>query len=187
MPKVEAYDGAGLLPKTQKNFVADVAAKHGQRLRRFLAARLRNTSDTADLAQEVFLRLLRVERFEDIRRPEAYLLTVASHVVHQHSLRTASAPESVDAFDALLDEHAATDFDPVDRVHLEHRLEALDHALERLSPRTRAVFVLQRRDGYTLDEISTLLGISRSAVKKHLAKALAHCSHQLQEPGRERE
>jgi RNA polymerase sigma factor (sigma-70 family) len=175
-------DGADLLPKTQKNFVAEVAAKHGQRLRRFLAARLRNTSDTADLAQEVFLRLLRVKRFEQIRSPEAYLLTVASHVIHQHSLTSLGTPATLDTFDALLDEHLATDSDPVAQVHLERRLEALDHALARLPLRTRAVFVLQRRDGYTLDEISAQLGISRSAVKKHLAKALAHCSRQIQEP-----
>ena len=171
-----------MVPKTKKSFVADVAAKHGQRLRRFLAARLRNSSDTADLAQEGFLRLLRVERFEQIRSPEAYLLTVASHVIHQHSLTSVSTPATVDAFDALLDEHLATDSDPVARVHLERRLEALDHALARLPSRTRAVFVLQRRDGYTLAEIGAQLGISRSAVKKHLAKALAQCSRQIQEP-----
>jgi RNA polymerase sigma factor (sigma-70 family) len=182
----EKPSGAALLPKTKKNFVADVAAKHGQRLRRFLAARLRNTSDTADLAQEVYLRLLRIEGFEQIRSPEAYLLTVASHVIHQHSLTNVRLPVTSDAFDALLDEQLATDCDPVAQVHLERRLEALDHALARLPPRTRAVFVLQRRDGYTLDEISQLLGISRSAVKKHLAKALAHCSRQIQEPRQEK-
>ncbi|HEY6455013.1 MAG TPA: RNA polymerase sigma factor [Steroidobacteraceae bacterium] len=171
-----------MLSKTQKNFVADVAVKHGQRLRRFLAARLRNTSDTADLAQEVFLRLLRVERFEQIRSPEAYLLTIASHVIHQHSLTSANSPATLDSFDALLDEHLVTDSDPAAQVHLERRLEALDQALARLPARTRAVFVLQRRDGYTLAEIGALLEISRSAVKKHLAKALAQCSRQLDEP-----
>jgi RNA polymerase sigma factor (sigma-70 family) len=175
-----------LLPKSQKSFVAEVAAKHGQRLRRFLASRLRNGADTADLAQEVFLRLLRVKRFEQIRSPEAYLLTIASHVIHQHSLASGSAPQTQDGFDALLDERFATDSDPVAHVHLERRLEALERALARLAPRTRAVFVLQRRDGCTLDEISALLGISRSAVKKHLAKALAHCSRQIQESRQER-
>ncbi len=173
-----------MLLKTQrkKNFVAEIAAKHGQRLRRFLAARLRNSADTADLAQEVFVRLLRVERFEQIRTPEAYLLTIASHVIQQHSLANVRTPETLDAFDALLDQRLATESDPIADVHLERRLEALDRALARLPPRTRAVFVLQRRDGCTLREISVRLGISRSAVKKHLAKALVHCSRQIQEP-----
>jgi uncharacterized protein YbaP (TraB family) len=35
----EKPSGADLLPKTQRSFVAAIAAKHGQRLRRFLAAR----------------------------------------------------------------------------------------------------------------------------------------------------
>ena len=129
----------------------------------------------------MFLRLLRVERFEQIRSPEAYLLTIASHVIHQHSLASSSAPATLD-IDALRDEQLASDCDPFAQVHLERRLEALDHALARLPARTRAVFVLQRRDGYTLEEIGAQLGISRSAVKKHLAKALAQCSRQIQEP-----
>lgn len=47
-------------PRT--TFITDLAARHGRQLRRYLAACLRNTTDVADLAQEVFLRLLRVDR-----------------------------------------------------------------------------------------------------------------------------
>ncbi|MDE2052995.1 MAG: hypothetical protein KGL45_03465 [Gammaproteobacteria bacterium] len=66
------------MPAEDSNaFVAELAARHGRRLSRFLAARLRNAADIADLAQEVYLRLLRVERHDQIRNPEAYLLTIA--------------------------------------------------------------------------------------------------------------
>jgi len=53
-----------------RSFVANVAALYGRRLRRFLSVRLRNAADVPDLAQEVFLRLLRVEGYESIRSPK---------------------------------------------------------------------------------------------------------------------
>jgi RNA polymerase sigma-70 factor (ECF subfamily) len=164
-------------------FVTDIAAKHGRRLRRFLAARLRNASDVADLAQEVFLRLLRVDRHDQIRSPEAYLLTIASHVLHQHTLDGATIPEPVDIMDALVDARLAEETDAAVHLHLERRLEALDRALARLSPKTRAAFVLQRRDGCTIDEIAARLGISRAMVKKYLAKAVIQCKRQLEDKG----
>lgn len=64
-------------------FVSTIATRYGARLRRFFSLRLRNATEAPDLAQEVFLRLMRVERPETIRSPEAYLFTVASHVLHQ--------------------------------------------------------------------------------------------------------
>ncbi len=164
----------------RQRFVADLATRHGQRLRRFLAARLRNAADIPDLAQEVFLRILRIDRQDKIRSPEAYLLTVAGHVLHQHALNAQAIPEPMDMTEALLDTHMAEEADPVTQVHVERRLEALDRALARLSLKTRTAFLLQRRDGCTLDEIATRMGISRAMVKKHLAKAVLQCNRQIQ-------
>ena len=164
----------------QRLFVADLAEKHGTRLRRYLAGRLSNAADVSDLAQEIFLRLLRVERHDLIRRPEAYLFTIASHVVHQHTLDQAAAPPSCDPLDLAEDPRLIADSDPATHVDLEQRLEALDRALRRLSPKTRAAFILHRQDGCTVDEVASRLGISRSSVKKHLTKAMIHCSRQLE-------
>lgn len=164
-----------------QRFVARLATQHGQRLRRFLAARLRNAADVPDLAQEVFLRLLRIDRQDKIRSPEAYLLTIAGHVLHQHALKAQSWPEPMDITDAMLEDPAAEEIDPAIQLHLERRLEALERALMRLSFKTRTAFLLQRRDGCTLDEIAQRMGISRAMVKKHLAKAVFQCHRQLDE------
>jgi DNA-directed RNA polymerase specialized sigma24 family protein len=58
-------------------FVERLATEYGQRLRRFFSLRVRQIHDIPDLAQEVYLRLLRVDRHELIRNPENYLFTVA--------------------------------------------------------------------------------------------------------------
>lgn len=160
-------------------FVTDIATKHGRRLRRYLAARLRNAADAPDLVQEVFLRLLRIERHESIRNPEAYVMTIAAHVLHQHTLRRATDPESLSAVDVLVDLQAAIESDPVTRLDAHTRLEELDRALERLPPNVHATFVLHRRDGMTLEEIAKILGVSRPMVKKYLAKAVFKCREQL--------
>ena len=39
--------------------------------------------------------------------------------------------------------------------------------------------LLHCREGWTLDEIATRLGVSRSMVKKHIAKAMLHCRQQM--------
>lgn len=161
-------------------FVTDIATTHGRRLRRYLAARLRNAADASDLVQEVFLRLMRVEHHESIRNPEAYVMTVAGHVLHQHTLRSATAPESLSTLDVLLDLQTAIETDPVAQLDARRRLEELDHALEQMAPNVHATFVLHRRDGMTLEEIAGQLNVSRSMVKKYLAKAILLCREHLE-------
>ncbi len=134
----------------------------------------------SDLVQEVFLRLLRVDRHETIRNPEAYVMTVAGHVLHQHTLSSARAPASMSALDVLVDLQAAIETDPVAQIDAQRRLQELDLALERMAPNVHATFVLHRRDGMTLEEIAQKLGVSRPMVKKYLAKAVSQCHEHLE-------
>ena len=172
---------APLQADEKQTFVTEIATQHGRKLRRYLAARLRNAADVSDLVQEVFLRLLRVERHESIRNPEAYVMTVAAHVLHQHTLRLASAPRALAASDVIMDLQSAIETDPAAQLDARRRLEQLDYALSQMKPNVHATFVLHRRDGLTLEEIGKQLGVSRPMVKKYLAKALIQCRAQVGE------
>jgi RNA polymerase sigma-19 factor, ECF subfamily len=165
----------------RQRFLSSVAARYGRRLRRFLSVHLRNVHDVPDLAQEVYLRLLRVERHETIRNPEAYLFTVASHVIHQHALRRSSEPVSVEITEALAELQAPEREEPTHRAESAQRVEALEQALRELPPRVAAALVLHRIEGYTVQEIGDRLGVSRETAKKYLARAAEHC-HGRYEP-----
>jgi RNA polymerase sigma-70 factor (ECF subfamily) len=158
-----------------RSFVAGIAARYGTRLRRFLSVRLRNAADVPDLAQEVFLRLLRVEGYESIRSPEAYLFTIASHVIHQHAVRRASEPASVDVAAVFSELRTDSSEDPADQVAQAQRLEELERMLARLPTRVAAALVLHRVAGYSVQEVADELGVSRESAKKYLARAVEHC------------
>jgi RNA polymerase sigma factor (sigma-70 family) len=169
----------------RKVFVTELAARHGRQLRRYLAVRLRGTADVADLAQEVFLRLLRVDQHDKIRSPEAYLFTIASHVLYQHTLARGTTPDSVDITDPVVDNRLAVESDPGIQRDLEEQMKGMQRALQELAPSTQACLLLHCRDGWTLEEIGTHLGVSRSMVKKHIAKAVLHCRQQMKNPAQQ--
>jgi RNA polymerase sigma-70 factor (ECF subfamily) len=156
-------------------FVASMATRYGKRLTQFLSARLRNVDDVPDLAQEVYLRLLRVNDHEAIRSPEAYLITVASHVLHQHLLGQDGTPPLVEISDIYEEFQSTAALGPEARAEFTQRLDVLEEALRHLPPREYAAFMMHRFAGYTIEEIAEKLGVARVTAKKYLAKALVHC------------
>ncbi|HZT04013.1 MAG TPA: RNA polymerase sigma factor [Steroidobacteraceae bacterium] len=165
---------------TRYRFATEVASQYGRRLRRFFALRLRNEADAPDLAQEVFLRLMRVEQHETIRSPEAYLFTVASHVLSQHALRQANTPLSIEISEVFAELQPASAEDPMLRASGQQRLAEVQRVLGSLPPKVAATLMLQRFVGLSIEEICGQLEISRPAAKKYLARALAECRGALE-------
>jgi len=165
--------------KDAQALIEGLVASHGDQLRRFLLARVRNIADVPDITQEVYLRMLRVSNVESIRSPEAYLFTVAQHVVQQHTLKSASLPPAELAL-ALNAQSAAAHADPAQELVAAQCLDRLQETLDKLSPKARAVFILSRRDGLSFDEIATRLNVSKPMVKKYLMKALLQFRQRLE-------
>lgn len=160
---------------SNSRFVASIAIQYGRGLRRFLSVHLRNVDDVPDLAQEVYLRLLRVSHQEAIRNPEAYLFTVANHVLYQHSLRRAAKTEFIDITEANPELLSPAGEEPPARAENSQRMERLQMILRRLPPRVGAALVMHRIGGYTVQEVANELGVARETAKKYLARAAEHC------------
>jgi RNA polymerase sigma factor (sigma-70 family) len=160
--------------------ITGLVASHGVKLRRFLLLRLRNAADVPDILQEVYLRMLRVPNVESIRSPEAYLFTVAQHVVQQHGLKQSTTPPSIELSEMLNSARAVPDVDPVLDLDAQQCLEQLQAELDRLSPKLRATFLLHRRDGLSLEEIAERLSTSVPMVKKNLMQALVQLRQRLE-------
>ena len=62
-------------------------------------------------------------------------------------------------------------------------LNAAMDALRTLPARTRTVFLLNRIDGHRYKEIGIQLGISVSAVEKHMVRAVRHLTSFLRDKG----
>jgi RNA polymerase sigma factor (sigma-70 family) len=163
------------LPNSSKqSFVSSIASRYGERLRSFLTKRLRNEADAPDLAQEVFLRLMRIQHHETIRSPEAYLFTVASHVLHQHTLKQSATPPSVDISELFTELDLASNDDPASKADVAQRIERLERLLKELPPKVSTTLMLHRFAGFSIEEIGQHLGVARPTAKKYLARALTH-------------
>jgi len=168
--------------ETKRVFVGEMEQAHGRRLRRFLSSRMRHAAaDVPDLVQEIFLRLLRIKDHEAIRNPQAYLYTVASHVLHQYTLGKSATPEAMAPLLVVSELQAqAAAPDPADEVDLEQRLESVSRALEQLSPRAYATLLMYRCEGLTLKQIAVRLGVSPPMARKYLLRAITFCDQHLE-------
>jgi RNA polymerase sigma factor (sigma-70 family) len=171
---------------TKEAVVRDLAARHGRTLHRFLASRLRNAlTEVPDLVQEVFLRLLRVNRLDNVRNPEAYLFGIARHVLHQHRTETSVTPETVDIADVLAELEDIPASGPEAKIEMQQRIEDFHRALSRMPPNVYATLILNRVAGLTLEEVANRLGVSRGMAKKYLAAALDQCRRRDHEASRD--
>jgi len=156
-------------------FVEALYEAHGGELHSFLVNRLRRDEDAADLAQEVYVRLMRLKRTALVRNPAAYLFFVAKQVLGDFQKNAIEQRRHV-MFDSELaersdeDREPAASAEPVDLLIVEEKLRRL---LGLLPAVHRDVLLLRKRDGLSWAEIAHQLGLSVHTVKKYLARAQA--------------
>ena len=148
-------------------------------LRGFFLRRGSASEDAEDLAQEVYLRLLRStgEDADAVDNPEAYLFTVAANLAREHARVRSSLPplEDVD----LLAEVLKSEEDIEGEFERAQRWNDIRSTIARLPATTRRVMELHYRDGLDCPGISQQLQVSVHMVRKHIGKGLDACRKAL--------
>lgn len=124
-------------------------------------------SDLDDVAQEVFLRLLRYNNLELIEHPQAYLLRMAANVVGEWTMRSRHRHPH----DAGWLEDLQAESDPEHDVARESTHRQLQQALASLPPRQREALRLHFGEGLTRTQIADRLQTSERSVKRDLITA----------------
>ena len=125
------------------------------------------SADVNDVAQEVFLRLLRYDRAELVDYPQAYLFKMAANVANEWAIRSRYRRPHESKW---LAELLADDSPEHDAARAEARAE-IARALGTLTARQRAVLKLQFGEGVARAQIAERLGSTERAVKRDLMKS----------------
>lgn len=140
----------------------------------FFRRRCGNLSHAEDLAQDVIVRTLGCNKWATEDQAKGYVFRTAMNLwCDQTRSRIARGGTEISWDENIVS--SVTEGIPLERVLLsEEALQRVDAALLQLNERTRDVFVLNRLEQMKNREIAQMLGISESAVEKHMTKALAH-------------
>lgn len=167
--------GTGRLPDS---FLDRLFREEGPRLARYVRRSLRNDEDAQDLVQEAFVNLAVTRPLGMLAAPEIYLRTVARNLLN----RRARLPEKREGVQFVAIDEAHHVPAPAEQgwmMDAEDLRRRYVDALRELPDRTRSVFLMQRLDGMTYNEIAERLGISMKGVAYHMSRALTHLDQKL--------
>jgi RNA polymerase sigma-70 factor (ECF subfamily) len=154
----------------------ELHARFRRPLLSYFMRRVGSLAEAEDLTQEVFFRLLRRGTGEAIAHKNGFIFAAAVNLLRDRARRDQARPAEAPEASATgpVDPALVEDCTP-DRVLLgKERLAEVLACLDELPPRTRDIFLLFRVERMKQRDIATAMGVSVSAVEKHIMRASAH-------------
>ena len=163
---------------SSRSVVTGLYGEHHAWLVAWLARKVQNTADAADLAQDTFLRVIgkQAAELEALREPRALLTAIAKGLVVDHWRRRDIERSYLEALAALPESYAPS---PEARLIALDTLVKLDVLLDGLKPALRCALLWTRLEGITVAEVAGRLNVSVATAERYLAKALRHCYEQV--------
>ena len=143
-----------------------------RRMRRILLRRGRTREEAEDLIQEAFLKMQEYcERGGQVHQPEGFLVRTVLRLAanaRRDEHRELYTNDNVEELALIIDTHPTPD----EVLAGDQCLERMRNTLDAVSRRTCDIFFMHRLDGLSYAQIAQQMGVSISAVEKHIASAL---------------
>ena len=143
--------------------------------------------DAEDLVQDLLLKIYpRMEELQQVDKPGPWLARVLYHQYIDRIRRQRRSPvQSMDDEQLVYETHASHEAQPSDVVDSGIKNQILQQALLQLNEDQRMAVMLHDVEGYSLQEIEQILGVSQGTLKSRLSRARSKLRNLLQnmEPG----
>jgi RNA polymerase sigma factor (sigma-70 family) len=146
-------------------------------LKRFLLARTGSEADADEILQDIYLKIHALTDDQDIQNPLAYLYRIGSNLwldrLRQRRRALVRDQDWVDTQTTRVGGDAIVEDASMEaRLDGQQALATLLEDMTALTPQCRRAFQLHKFDGMTHPQVAAAMGISRSAVEKHVSTAL---------------
>lgn len=131
-----------------------------------------DADNAADLAHDVFERILCAGSVASVREPRAYLTTVAARLTANYYRRLALERSYLQA---LASQPDAVQPSEEERALVVEALSAISRVLTDLPARARSIFLMAQLEGMSYREIAGHMKLTLNVVQKDMVKAIAHC------------
>jgi len=143
-------------------------------LKNYLKRFFSQNEDIEDVTQEVYLKAFQIEQKGSIDNPKAYLFRVAKNVaLNELNRKSRQMTEYIEERLASIPLDGIDS--PEDRLEAQQTISLYCDAAHALPKKCRRVFLLRKVNGMSHKEIANHLGITTSAVEKHLRNGAKRC------------
>jgi len=146
---------------------------HYRRVQRLCRLLLQNVSEAEEVEQEIFLKMLRQYRAESWPTDwRAWLTRVTVNACHDRQRSTWWNRWRLSDGEDAATELPSFNLTPEQEVLGREERDRIWRCFQQLSPRQQEIFILRYLEGWSTDEVASVLGLTNSSVKQHLFRAV---------------
>jgi len=163
-------------PKAARAHFLKVFLSQRPQMEALVSRRVGCRATAADLVQDLFVRFWRRPLLQ-VEELNTYLLRCAGNIAIDHLRNEGTRARLNEGL--VPDEQEQRSDEPQAALEASSDLRHVEAALRGLPEKTRQIFLLNRIHGRKYSEIAKAMGLSQSAVEKHMMRALQACKASL--------